>query len=115
MAFEPDYLSAMASSVTIIPTTARDGYGAPIEDTSVQVPGHITYQTKALRKNAEDTVISTARVQIPPPAYAVDSVTTPTVHEEDEVTLPDGVTRHVLMAVLYTDDTGPHHQTLWLT
>lgn len=106
----------MGTTVTVAPMGSRDGYGAPVLGAAVGVPGHVTYRTKAIRTDGEDRVLSTAQVQLPPAGYVVNGVTVPLIGEGSEVTLPDDLlTRHVLLAVGYTDDTGDHSQMLMLT
>lgn len=117
MAFEPEFLALMASTISIAPFSAGDGWGGVTHGTAVAgVPAHITYANKIVRGNTEEISNSTVQVEIPPPGYVTGGVTVPTVTVGSQVTLPDTTTRRVLSVTIpYDEDGVAHHQEVALT
>lgn len=114
--FEIDFLSMMIPGIQVLPFTGLSGDGARTVGTALSIVGHIRYTRRAVRKNADETVLATAVVEIPPPGYVVNGVITPLVVTDSEVILlDDSVPRHVLEVRLHDDEDGHHHQTLFLT
>lgn len=116
MSFEGEFLSMMTSTAQVKAETGRNGYGVPTFGSPVSVPCHVSITTKIVRGNTEETTNSTAQIELPPPGYVVGTTTVPTVHQEDHVTLSDGIERRVLDVIVRYDESGtPHHQTAALT
>lgn len=115
MSFEGDFLHMMIPGVSHRGIASRDAYGAPVAGNVTNIVGHVTYRKKVVRTDVESNVMSTATVIIPPPGFIVNGISTPQVSDGDELQLGgDGVYRHVIEAITYTDEQGPHHQTLML-
>lgn len=131
MSFEGDFLSMMRQWVQIKPIASRDGYGAPVAGNAIYVPAHITYRKKMVRRDMDERTLSTAEIQIPPPGfdasrlggdfglgdpYSGPAGIVPEIKDGAAVALPnDGTVRHVLTVFIYTDERGPHHQSVALT
>lgn len=133
MAFDPDFLDMMTSTVQYQPFTTgtRDVYGTLTFTQSIDMPAHITYDRKITRDKEGEESISTAQLQIPPPGYVWQEdgdfpITILTVQVDDHFKLPldtlilptPGVlitSRRVLAVTIYTDDLGTHHQSIDLT
>lgn len=116
MAFDSDLLSMMAGLFTHKATTGHTGYGGEVVGTTTaNIPCHVTYQTRIVRGNAEESQVSTAQIECPPGGYLVANVIVPTVGVDDHITLADGIERRVLSLQSFTDDTGAWHQSITLT
>ncbi len=116
MVMDRDFLSMMIPGITIKPFTSFDGYGTRTFGTPIVTPGHIRYARRSVRKSADEIILATATVDIPPPGFVTNGDIVPLVANESEVLLPDDRTpRHVLEAILVDDEQGHHHQVLRLT
>lgn len=120
MSFDVQFIRMMETVITIAPYIGQsDIYGSRGTGTAWMTPAHVTYRTGSVRTSSQDYVVYRAELQIPPPGYqalvngAYYAVLQ--VNEEDLVTLPDGVQRHVLLAECYTDGAGFHSQSLLLS
>jgi hypothetical protein len=116
MAFDSDLLSMMAGTFTHKATTGHSGYGAQTVGTTTSgIPCHVTYMTRIIRGNTEESAVSSATIECPPGGYLVSGVIVPTIAVDDHITLADNVERRVLQLQSFTDDTGAWHQSIALT
>lgn len=120
--FESEFLDLMTQTAQYLPATGADNYGQTRVGTAVTVPCHTTYKTVINYGNEEENQTSNANLQMPPPGFMWTMlngavVTMPTVDTQDQFTLLDGTTRHVLWVSTYFDGGpagGPHHQSVYL-
>lgn len=120
MAFDPDFLSMLAQTATYLPASGTDNFGKTLFAVGVTVPCHQTYKTVINYGSTEENQTSNAQLIIPPPNWVWvqgGNTVIPTVATQDQFTLADGTTRHVLYVTTYFDGGlkgGAHHQTIYL-
>lgn len=120
MAFDPDFVSMMQAIAVHQPVASVSGYGASTFGARSPFICHITYATKVVRGDTEETTTSTAQLQLPSPGYVVTingvPYVTPAIKVSDNIILPDTTTRRVLDVSSPCDETGQvHHQSVSMT
>lgn len=120
VAFETAFEEFMAATVSIEPVSTRDSYGKTTFGTAVDAIAKVSYTTSVRRDVANETVVVTAMVWLPPadhvPTLRSGFAATPTVTTGSRVTLPDGTARVVVSIDAPQDEDGAiHHQRLSLT
>lgn len=106
MSFEKDFLPLMSSQILVNPISDFDGYGKPTLSTPIIVRAHILQKSKIVRSNSNEDITLAGFIWIPPSGYRG----TPSIKENDRLTLSDGDHLVYSVEVAYDESGSPHHQ-----